>query len=96
MIKLIDILNEIKVNNPLKINPVSLDTLKEALVKDIYERYHELLDGEESEEEIQNHINKFSELIKDKTKLYEIAEVYEEIGFGDIQMLIILQKILIK
>ena len=42
MIKLIDILTEIKINEPGGIRPISMDKLKEALIEDMRQTAEEL------------------------------------------------------
>lgn len=104
MIKLIDLLNEIKVNNPVRINPVTFDVLKKALIQDIDKRYHELLDGEEPEEDIQKYINVFAEAV-DKVSwsgdntidvFNKLSAIYEEVGFSSEQFGICMLQIFVK
>lgn len=97
-------LSEIKVNNPVRINPVSFDTLKKALIQDIDERYHELLDGEESEEDIQKYINTFAEAVNrvswskgESMKAFDtLSKIYEEVGFSYEQFGICMLQIFVK
>jgi len=98
-------LNEIKINNPLIINPVSFDTFKKALIQDIDWRFHDLLDGEETEEFIQKAINEFTQAINkvnlDKDNLFktvnQLERIYEEIGgFSRDQFTVVMLKIFIK
>lgn len=104
MIKLIDLLNEIKINNPVRINPVPFDTLKKALIQDIDKRYHELLDGEEPEENIQEYINIFGEAVNKVTwdqnntinVFNKLSAIYEEVGFSSEQFGICMLQIFIK
>ena len=93
--KLVDILNEIKVNSPDVIIPVSLDTLKEALIKDMVNLAEEL-EFEDPEEYIADFKQKLDLIPNDHRTFERIASIYDELGFGEDQLFFILKRLFIK
>jgi hypothetical protein len=93
--KLVDLLNEIKVKSPGGIIPVSLDTLKEALVQDMINTAEEL-DFEEPEEFIAEFTQKLNPIPNDHYTFGKISRLYEEIGFSEDQFYLVLKRLFIR
>jgi hypothetical protein len=93
--KLVDLLNEIKVKSPGGIIPVSLDTLKEALVQDMINTAEEL-DFEEPEEFIAEFTQKLNPIPNDDYTFEKISRLYEEIGFSEDQFYLVLKRLFIR
>ena len=95
------ILSEIKVNSPDTIPKISFETFKKALIKDMDERFHELLDGEETEDFIQNSIDEFANQINqisytDGWTIKKFQKIYNDVGFGNEQLLLVMFKIFVR
>ena len=93
--KLVDLLNEIKVKSPGGIIPVSLDTLKEAVLQDMVNTAEEL-EFEEPEEfiaEFKQGLNKISD---NEYSFVKISEIYEELGFSEDQFYLVLKRLFIR
>jgi hypothetical protein len=93
--KLVDLLNEIKVKSPGGIIPVSLDTLKAALVQDMADTAEEL-EFEDPEEYIADFKQALSEVPDDVNSLVEISKIYEDMGYGEEEFLFTLNRIFIR
>jgi len=93
--KLVDLLNEIKVKSPGGIIPVSLDTLKEALVQDMINTAEEL-EFEEPEEYIADFKQKLDSIPDDHRTFERIASIYDELGFGEDQFFFELKRLFIR
>ena len=92
--KLVDILNEIKVNSPSVIIPVSLDTLKEAIVQDMAETAEEL-EFEEPEEYVANFKQDLDKIPNDDRSFEKISSIYEKLGFSEDQFYLVLKRLFI-
>ena len=77
--KLVDLLNEIKVKSPGGIIPVSLDTFKAALVQDMANTAEEL-EFENPEEYIADFKQALSEVPDNINSLVEIFKIYEYVA----------------
>ena len=93
--KLVDLLNEIKVQSPGGIIPVSLDTFKAALVQDMANTAEEL-EFENPEEYIADFKQALSEVPDNVNSLVEIFKIYEVIGYGDEEFFFTLNRIFIR
>jgi len=93
--KLVDILNEIKVNSPGVIIPVSLDTLKEAIVQDMANTAEEL-EFEDPEEYIADFKQKLDPIPNDHRTFERISSLYEELGFSEDQFYLVLKRLFIR
>ena len=93
--KLVDLLNEIKVKSPGGIIPVSLDTFKAALVQDMANTVEEL-EFENPEEYIADFKQALSEVPDNVNSLVEIFKIYEVIGYGDEEFFFTLNRIFIR
>jgi len=93
--KLVDLLNEIKVKSPGGIIPVSLDTLKEALIQDMTNTAEEL-EFEEPEKFIAEFTQKLNSIPNDHRTFERIASIYDELGFGEDQFFFELKRLFIR
>lgn len=90
MIKLIDILKEVKINDPTKINKVSMDKFIEALIEMEKETAEEL--GYANAEYMDDFIQK----VKNVKNLSELGEIYDELGYGTDEIFQNIQNIFIR
>jgi hypothetical protein len=93
--KLVDLLNEIKVNSPGVIIPVSLDTLKEAVVQDMAETAEEL-EFPNPKKYVANFKQDLDKIPNDDRSFEKISSVYEKLGFSEDQFYLVLKRIFIK
>jgi hypothetical protein len=92
MIKLREIYNEIKVNQPGGINKISFDVLKKALIEDAKETAEEL-EFENPEE----YVREFTDKLNGINSIRQLPALYEDFGFsGELQAFLILQRLFIK
>jgi len=93
--KLVDLLNEIKVKSPGSIIPVSLDTLKAAVLQDIINTAEEL-EFEDPEEFIAEFEQGLNKILDDQYSFEKISILYEELGFSEDQFYLVLKRIFIR
>lgn len=92
MIKLRDIINEIKVNQPGGINKISFDVLKKALIEDAKQTAEEL-EFENPEE----YVREFTDNLNGRNHIRQLPSLYEDFGFsGEEQVFNILERLFIK
>lgn len=93
--KLVDLLNEIKVKSPGGIIPVSLDTLKEAVLQDMVNTAEEL-EFEEPEEFIAEFKQGLDKISDNEYSFEKISRLYEELGFSEDQFYLVLKRLFIR
>lgn len=90
MIKLIDILKEIKIKDPIGIHKVSMEKFIEALIVEEKKTAEEL--GYTNAEYLDDFIQK----VKNIKKISELGEIYGELGYGVDEIFQNIQNIFIK
>jgi hypothetical protein len=93
--KLVDLLNEIKVKSPGGIIPVSLDTLKEAVLQDMVNTAEEL-EFEEPEEFIAEFKQELNKIQDNQYSFEKISKIYEALGFSEDQFYLVLKRLFIR
>lgn len=93
--KLVDLLNEIKVKSPGGIIPVSLDTLKEAVLQDMVNTAEEL-EFEEPKEYIAEFKQELNKIPDNQYSFEKISKIYEALGFSEDQFYLVLKRLFIR
>ena len=92
--KLVDILNEIKVNSPSVIIPVSFDALIAAVVQDMAETAEEL-EFPNPKKYVANFKQDLDKILNDDRSFEKISHVYEKLGFSEDEFYLVLKRIFI-